>query len=968
MRNRRRADRERRQIRVDTMRWADLHEEGLELVVEQTRQGAQLALHAMSGAVPAFACKLGFTPVTSDRYVRQDVRLSLDELWRVFPRAKVCDVEPSAIVRSVDPLRHLRQQMRAYYGPEVDVEHYAEAVPDPATKIRARAMSRLLGIEPVFLQYTGADPRLNFAGLALRSSGDRRTYVNVEADFPLMGVLGHEALHVMRRDQPRLYDDLVAHLRPLIDEKAFARYARRLDAGNRGIDGRGMTADQIREEAVADIVGDMLMDPRIWDAIDDRQLLTRLLEWLCEFLQGLVEALKRRRPAVEGCIGGRDLLLDLEGARDVVAHTLMAWRNANRSVAAPGQDLALAFRYMDVEPAPASVPGFEQSRIRNADGTLKAVYRGEWGPLANHPFDATLLPTPPFSASPDVASVYAMDPWNTDKDRGPSRVGAYYLDIRNPLQLGSLAEDVVEFGALRAALTATGAVSEAEVRAAFGAIDGIRHFPAAELAKPPRDREIADCLPGIDQLGDDDYVDTYRVADSARFVELARRAGYDGMQFMGTFTSPDLFHRPVVDAIAAGYDDQYSMAMEYRAFDRSQVRSIFDASFEPAFAGVVFKRAWHGSPHRFVKPSLDQIGSGEGGAAYGWGLYLAEEPRVGAFYRDLLLRRAQPFRVGGRCVSRNEVEAAAEQEIGPGAGKLARELADLLQAGYAPHDLARVRQGALESVLPHVEMLSLADVRRQDVLVAHRGGRAALTGETSWGLGRASLAMQAAMRGGVAVDAAREQALRTLQCDVTRLEAERHQAEAIAAALPPGAGNGDIERAQLWVRDVGFELREARAAIALLSDSQALFFDARPFRQEGHLYAAELEDDAVLLDWDAPLCDQPAAAAGFTLGDARALVRAWQCATGERWEGNFWQLRGHELYAALEDVHGSARAASEVLMRHGFAGLQYLDGDSRYARDPQDQTRNYVVWDLSAVQEFSHEDDWEATPSGMQAR
>lgn len=333
------------------MRWADLQEEGLELVIEQTGQGSQLALHALSGAVPAIACKLGFTPITIDRYVRKDVRPPLDELWRVFPRAKACEVEPSAIVRSVDPLRKLRQQMRIYYGADVDVQHYVEAVPDPDTRSRARAMSQLLGIDPVFLKYTGSDPRLAFAGLALRSGGDRRTYVNVEADFPLLGVLGHEALHVMRRDQPRLYDDLVVQLRPLIDEKAFARYARRLDAGNRATDGRGMSADQIREEAVADIVGDMLLDPATWDAIDDRGLLVRLLEWLREFLQALVEAL-RRQPA-----DGRAVPRDVESARDIVAQVLTDWRDVHRgrAEASPGADLVPAFRRIAGAPSAAEV-------------------------------------------------------------------------------------------------------------------------------------------------------------------------------------------------------------------------------------------------------------------------------------------------------------------------------------------------------------------------------------------------------------------------------------------------------------------------------------------------------------------------------------------------------------------------------------------------------------------------------------
>ena len=43
--------------------------------------------------------------------------------------------------------------------------------------------------------------------------------------------------------------------------------------------------------------------------------------------------------------------------------------------------------------------------------------------------------------------------------------------------------------------------------------------------------------------------------------------------------------------------------------------------------------AWHGSPHKFDKFSLDKIGTGEGAQAYGHGLYLAEHPEVAQSYK-----------------------------------------------------------------------------------------------------------------------------------------------------------------------------------------------------------------------------------------------------------------------------------------------------------------------------------------------
>lgn len=48
------------------------------------------------------------------------------------------------------------------------------------------------------------------------------------------------------------------------------------------------------------------------------------------------------------------------------------------------------------------------------------------------------------------------------------------------------------------------------------------------------------------------------------------------------------------------------------------------------------QRAFHGSPHRFMKFMLEHIGSGEGNQAYGWGLYFAQDRDVAERYRRVL--------------------------------------------------------------------------------------------------------------------------------------------------------------------------------------------------------------------------------------------------------------------------------------------------------------------------------------------
>lgn len=62
-------------------------------------------------------------------------------------------------------------------------------------------------------------------------------------------------------------------------------------------------------------------------------------------------------------------------------------------------------------------------------------------------------------------------------------------------------------------------------------------------------------------------------------------------------------------------------------------------------------RAFHGTPHKVDRFSLDKIGTGEGAQAYGWGLYFAEDRGVGEYYQRALADSALYFK--GRPLLKN---------------------------------------------------------------------------------------------------------------------------------------------------------------------------------------------------------------------------------------------------------------------------------------------------------------------------
>ena len=66
---------------------------------------------------------------------------------------------------------------------------------------------------------------------------------------------------------------------------------------------------------------------------------------------------------------------------------------------------------------------------------------------------------------------------------------------------------------------------------------------------------------------------------------------------------------------------------------RAKALDSLSSDLEQQRPGVLFQPAYHGSPYRFDKFTLDHIGSGEGAQAFGYGLYFASEKSVAQYYR-----------------------------------------------------------------------------------------------------------------------------------------------------------------------------------------------------------------------------------------------------------------------------------------------------------------------------------------------
>lgn len=129
-------------------------------------------------------------------------------------------------------------------------------------------------------------------------------------------------------------------------------------------------------------------------------------------------------------------------------------------------------------------------------------------------------------------------------------------------------------------------------------------------------------------------------------------------------------------------------------------------------------------------------------------------------------------------------------------------------------------------------------------------------------------------------------------------------------------------------------LRDRAATPARRTEYQQAIDFIRSGVNRGQTYAVDVPENDVLLDYDAPLSQQPQA--------VQDAVRALE-ADGSIAPGTLdADPSGAVIYSAL----GEPQEASRLLREAGIPGLRYLDGGSRAAGDG---THNFVIWDEALI-------------------
>lgn len=154
-------------------------------------------------------------------------------------------------------------------------------------------------------------------------------FVSENTTRPIQAVLGHELTHSMRADHPELYNRLGDRLRGLLEEPG--RYGEHLNSRRAARGMEPLNFDKLREELIADIVGDNFTDPQFWRQMAKGQpnLFGRVLRVIKDFFDNLLAKLKNERP-----YGTGKYLNDIQAARDAVVEAMSQFASSPKTAAA----------------------------------------------------------------------------------------------------------------------------------------------------------------------------------------------------------------------------------------------------------------------------------------------------------------------------------------------------------------------------------------------------------------------------------------------------------------------------------------------------------------------------------------------------------------------------------------------------------------------------------------------------------
>lgn len=149
---------------------------------------------------------------------------------------------------------------------------------------------------------------------------DGTIYIREGTDRPNLAVLGHEFGHLLRKNNPSLYAELIKAIQPYVNQKQYAGFRDKPVA-------RGLTdPNAIKEEFIGEVFSDGFMDEGFWQAVASKDVGT---------LSKVIGSLKSLIDTIKATVGytpkTKEFLSDYDTVMSIAGKTLASYTQANGS-------------------------------------------------------------------------------------------------------------------------------------------------------------------------------------------------------------------------------------------------------------------------------------------------------------------------------------------------------------------------------------------------------------------------------------------------------------------------------------------------------------------------------------------------------------------------------------------------------------------------------------------------------------
>ncbi len=229
-------------------------------------------------------------------------------------------------VPETNATRLLRQSIEKALGRSIPEGSFTEVrgVSD-ARQTLAHTVNEMFGKKVVFIENHVPDT-IRFNGMV--AHGDRSMiFIDNNTQRPFHFVVGHELLHLMRKDRPDLYNQIYRAALDEMKPEAVAGFRQSADLAYKRAGLKLLPQDSLHEEMIANFVGDNFGEKSFWDRLAQKVpgVVAHFARMARDYVVGLLSRAKG--------YGSNSYFGDLERMRDAASDALSQYADAHVTAA-----------------------------------------------------------------------------------------------------------------------------------------------------------------------------------------------------------------------------------------------------------------------------------------------------------------------------------------------------------------------------------------------------------------------------------------------------------------------------------------------------------------------------------------------------------------------------------------------------------------------------------------------------------